>query len=323
MTRQRCVLAVDGGNTKTTAVVADRSGTVIATAQGGCSDIHWVHGPGAACAELDSMIEAALAAANCSESDLEVGVFSLAGCDWPEDHDLLVKHMVASHRFGFDPLIFNDAYGGLRSAAPTWEGIALICGTGNAVAARRRNGVSFHLGFWPDTIGGITFSQAALDAVQRDHLKLGPKTSLTTRALELYDAEDGMDLLHQFTRVGGRTQADMVLMSPVLLDEADLGDPVAHDIVATGGTNLGQQGAMCAGRIGLEVARSPIVMSGGLFRHPSTVLEDAIMAELPGAISARTSRPPVIGALLVAGDLLGESWDADELSKSLDQSADL
>lgn len=320
MTQKRCVLAVDGGNTKTTAVVADEFGTVIGIAHGGCSDIHSVYGPDAACSELNSTIAAALVAANCSESDLAVGVFSLAGCDWPEDYDLLLKHIATSHSFGFEPLVFNDAYGGLRSAAPRWEGIALICGTGNAVAARRRDGASFHLGFWPDTIGGITFSQAALDAVQRDYLELGPKTSLTGRALELYDADDGMDLLHQFTRIGGRSQADMVLMSPVLLDEADGGDGVAHDIVATGGTNLGRQGRMCAARIGLEVTGSPVVMSGGLFRHPSTILENAVMAELPGAVSARTHRPPVIGAILVCGDLLGETWDADELTQSLDRS---
>lgn len=317
MTRQRHVLAVDGGNTKTTAVVVDESGTTIGTAHGGCSDIHWEHGPAAACAELDSTIAAALTVANCSEEEIEVGVFSLAGCDWPEDHELLVSHMAESHRFGFDPLIFNDAYGGLRSAVQSWEGIALICGTGNAVAARKQDGSSFHLGFWPDTIGGITFSQAALDAVQRDHLGIGPQTSLTARACELFGAKDGMDLLHQFTRVGGRTQSDMVRMSPVLLDEADRGDSVAYNIVATGGTNLGLQGRMCAGRIGLEIEGSPVVMSGGLFRHPSTVLEEAIMAKLPGAVSARTNKPPVVGALLVASDLLQERWDADELHASL------
>lgn len=317
MTPNEFVIGVDGGNTKTTVVVADRKGRVIGVAHGGCSDIHGVVSPTGACAELTRTIEAALASANCAAGDLAAGVFSLAGADWPEDNELLTNHLTNTFAFQFEPLVVNDALGGLRSAAPDWEGIALICGTGNAVAARRRDGASFHLGFWPDTIGGVTFSRAALDAVQRDHLGLGPATSLTARALELYEATDPIDLLHLFTRIGGLGEPDMVRMSPVLLDEADAGDEVAWQIVSEGGKHLGGQGRISAERIDLAVAGSLVVMSGGLFRHPSTVLESAIMNELPGAVSARTTRPPVVGALLAAMDMIGEDWDADQLHRSL------
>ncbi|MGI9598761.1 MAG: BadF/BadG/BcrA/BcrD ATPase family protein, partial [Acidimicrobiales bacterium] len=207
------VLGVDGGNTKTIAVVANETGQVLGVGRGGCTDVHGINGPAGACAELSRVIEAALSAATCSSADLDIGVFSLAGADWPEDHQRLHSHLVNGFDFGFDPVVVNDAIGGLRSAAPNWEGIALICGTGNAVGARRRDGASFHLGFWPDTIGAVVLSGTALDAVQRDFLGLGPPTSLTDRALDLYGVTDPLELLHLFTKVDGYGREEQVKMS--------------------------------------------------------------------------------------------------------------
>lgn len=317
MKTDRLVLGVDGGNTKTIAVVADSTGAVFGIGRGGCTDVHGVNGADGACAELSRTIRAALGGAGCGEPDLDIGVFSLAGADWPEDQQRLDGHLRADFDFGFDPVILNDAIGGLRSGAPDWEGIALICGTGNAVGARRRDGVSFHLGFWPDTIGAVVLSGFALDAVQRDYLRLGPETSLTDRALELYGAKDPLELLHLFTRVDGFGRSEQVMMSPVLFDEAERGDEVAHQMVVKAGAALGAQGRISAERIGLDIVGTPVVMSGGLFRHPSKILEHTVMQELPGARAARTDRPPVVGPLLVAIDMVGESCDPDRLHRSL------
>jgi N-acetylglucosamine kinase-like BadF-type ATPase len=246
-------------------------------------------------------------------------VFSLAGADWPEDYEFLRSHLSTEFSFRFSPVVVNDSIGGLRSGAPDWEGIAIICGTGNAVGARRRDGVYFHLGFWPDTIGALALSRAALDAVSRDHLGLGPATSLTARAIELFDTDDPMTLLHELTRRGGLGRSDVVRMSPVLLDEADRGDRVALDLVSTAGRALGGQGRVSAEHIDLEVVESRVVMGGGLFRHPTMVLEEAVMSELPGARPTRTTGPPVIGALLAAMDTIGSDCDPDALRRSLEE----
>ena len=168
-----------------------------------------------ALAELDWVVEVALQRAGCGPADLQAGVFSLAGADWPEDDDYLLRHL-RQCSFGFDPVVINDSIGGLRLAVPKWEGIAVICGTGNAVGARRRDGGCFHLGFWPDTVGAGSLSQEALDAVLRDHLGLGPPTSLTDRALGLYESPDPVEMQHRFTRRGGYGRSEIVRMSPVL-----------------------------------------------------------------------------------------------------------
>ena len=310
------VIGVDGGNTSTTAVVADGSGTVVGVGDGGCTDIYGVTSPPQALDELDRVVGTALREAGLGPGQLRSGVFSLAGADWPEDHDYLRSHL-GGCSFGFEPLVVNDAMGGLRLGSPLWEGIAVICGTGNAVGARRRDGTCFHLGFWPDTVGAATLSQAALDAVLRHHLGLGPPTTLTDRALGLYGAADPIELQHRFTGRGGLGRSDLVRMSPLLLDEADRRDEVALEIVTAAGRAMGGQGRVSAERIGLRVAGATAVLGGGLFQHPTDVLVDAVMEELPGAVAHRTTLPPVIGAVMAAYDQIGHQSDPEELDRSL------
>ena len=310
------VIGVDGGNTSTTAVVVHSAGNVAGVGDGGCTDIYGVASPSQALDELDRVVGAALQQAGCGP-DLRAGVFSLAGADWPEDHNYLRRHLT-SCSFGFEPVVVNDAMGGLRLGSPSWEGIAVICGPGNAVGARRRDGTCFHLGFWPDTVGAATLSQAALDAVLRDHLGLGPSTSLTDRALGLYGAADPIELQHRFTGRSGLGRAELVRMSPVLLDEADRRDEVALQIVTAAGRAMGGQSRVSAERIGLDVAGASAVLGGGLFQHPTSALADAVMSELPGAVPVRTALPPVIGAVMAAFDLVGEAFDPKELNRSLE-----
>ena len=316
MAKNWYVIGVDGGNTSTTAVVVDGSGTVVGVGDGGCTDIYGVSSPPEALAELDRVVARALRHAGCDPADLRAGVFSLAGADWPEDHDYLRGHL-RKRSFGFEPVVVNDSLGGLRLGSRAWEGIAVICGTGNAVGARRRDGTCFHLGFWPDTVGAATLSQAALDAVLRHHLDLGPPTSLTDRALGLYGAADPIDLQHRFTGRDGLGRTDLVRMSPVLLDEADRRDEVALEIATAAGRAMGGQGRASAARIGLEVTGATTVLGGGLFQHPTTVLADAVMAELPGAVAHRTVLPPVIGAVMAALDQIGAESDPERLNRSL------
>src|SRR5262249_27242365 len=89
MTKARHLLAVDGGNTTTTAIVADASGSIAGAARGACSDIYATATPGEALAELVATVRAALVAAGLTDRDLLGAAYSLAGADWPEDFALL------------------------------------------------------------------------------------------------------------------------------------------------------------------------------------------------------------------------------------------
>ena len=146
---------------------------------------------------------------------------------------------------------------------------------------------------------------------------MGPETALTDSALALYDAEDAIGLLHEFTRRGGLAEPEVDRLAPVVLDAADAGDAVAQAIVADKGGILGRQGRACAAQLGLPLAGTRIVLSGRVFAHPTERLAAATMAELPGAVAVRHPAPPVAGALLLALDRLGVEADAATVAAGL------
>jgi N-acetylglucosamine kinase-like BadF-type ATPase len=311
------VLAVDGGNTKTLAVVAGADGRVRGLGRTGCSDIYNAPSPATALETVERAVAAALAEAGIGADALEAAVFSMAGADWPEDFTLLDRELRRRLALPVVPLVVNDAMGALRTGAPDWVGIAVVSGTFNAVGARRPDGRLFHLGFWPDGAGGRDLGRLGLEAVYRADLGLAPETALTERALELYGADDPIALLHAFTRRGGLQESDQDRLSPAVLDVAEAGDPVAREIVLERGRLLGGQGRVAAERIELPLAGTLVVLTGSVFAHPTELLAGAVMAELPGAEPVRHGPPPIAGAVLLALDRIGIRADPATVGASL------
>src|SRR5215831_15162460 len=116
------VLAVDGGNTKTIALVAALDGTILGAGRAGCSDIYQtsIEGTGfldtteAAIANIEYAVETALKAAQVKASNLTSAVFNMAGADWPEDFTLL-ENAMRIRGYGRNLKIQNDAMGVLHA----------------------------------------------------------------------------------------------------------------------------------------------------------------------------------------------------------------
>jgi N-acetylglucosamine kinase-like BadF-type ATPase len=311
------VLAVDGGNTKTIAAVAGAGGVTRGAGQSGCSDIYNAATPEQAIDAIEAAARQALATAGVAAEAIGAAAFSLAGADWPEDFALLESALRDRLGLAAPPLVVNDALGALRTGSPDWTGVAVVSGTYNAVGARNPGGDVFHLGFWPDGAGGRHIGRCGLDAVYRAALGIAPATALTERALALYGVRDAIALLHEFTRRGGLGDAEHDRLAPVLLDVADGGDAVAQSIVADAGRVLGKQARASAAQLGLLLEGARVVLTGGVFDHPTDRLATATMAELPGAVPVRHGPPPIAGALLLAYDRLGVAVDASTVAAGL------
>src|SRR5687767_1007943 len=111
------VLGVDGGNTKTLALVAREDGVILGAGRAGCGDIYGATSAEAAIAEIEQAVEVALTEAGIRPSDLSVGAFSLAGADWPEDFKLL-EDTLRGRGYGQRIVVVNDA---MRSEEHTSE----------------------------------------------------------------------------------------------------------------------------------------------------------------------------------------------------------
>lgn len=316
------VLAVDGGNTKTLALVAALDGTILGRGRSGCSDIYNTfsmasYGQEAldlALANLEQAINDALDAARVKAQDLLVGVFNLAGADWPEDFALL-RAAMQTRGFGQTIIVQNDAFGVLHTGHADPMGVSILCGTGAAVGARGPGGRSWHASYWLDTGGSIDLGRKTLELVYRSALGLAAPTTLTGRVLDLFQVETVEDVLHRLT---GRETRKLHIrqidrLAPALLDEAHAGDSLARGLVREHGNALGLYANVAARRVGLTDSAFPLVLAGGVLRHPSPLLADAIVeavrAASPAVQPARAPFEPVVGVLFSALAAAGVQLD--------------
>ena len=103
----------------------------------------------------------------------------------------------------------------------------------------------------------------------------------------------------------------------MVIDAADDGDEIAREIVDGKARILGVQARATAAQLDLPLEGTRVVLSGGVFSHPSERLARGAMAELPGAVPVRQAPPPVAGALLLALDRAGIGVAAADVGADL------
>jgi len=304
--RQRYFLGVDGGNTKTIALVGRSDGAVVGWGRAGCSDIYALPVPQAR-ASLLRAVHAALEHANIAADHLAAGAFSMAGADWPEDIALLTA-MVEQAGFGRAVRVVNDSIGALRAGTDEAYGVSIVCGTGIATGARGVNGQIWHSSFWQVPQGGEQLGREALAAVYRAELGIGEPTVLTAQLLEYFGQRRVVDLLHSRT-ARGSSPASVRHLAALVLDAAEAGDKAASAIVKNHGAIMGDYARAAARQVGIAQTAYPLVLAGGVLRHPSPLLAASIIervrAESPAVRPVRARFEPVVGALLLAYEAAG------------------
>jgi N-acetylglucosamine kinase-like BadF-type ATPase len=320
------VLAVDGGNTKTIAIVATTEGEVLGAAYGGCGDIYNAAAGNdgldpalSALTNVEGTVLAALAAAGVEAADLAVSVLNMAGADWSEDIDFWREAMTA-RGYGRNVHVQNDALGALYIGSPDATGVSVVCGTGVATGARAQDGRVWHASYWQDEAqGNAHLGQKTLVAVFRSALGIEPPTSLMARVLSHFGAPSVEGLLYLFHNRRHTAPGGLDRLAPILLDEAEAGDGVALRVVREHGEALGDIALAAARRVEIEHTPFHLVLAGGVFRHPTTTLEEAIVTRVhltaPGVHPVRTTQEPIIGVLMEALTLAGTAVDPSTLDR--------
>jgi len=313
------VLGVDGGNTKTIALVAALDGTILGAGRAGCGDIYnapiegtnWPDSAAAAIANIEYAVETALQAAQVKAADLVTAVFNMAGADWLEDFALLETAMKV-RGYGRGLTVQNDAMGVLHAGVADNIGVSVICGTGGATGARGPDGRTWHSSMWQDQVqGSLQMSRKAFDAVIRSELGIEPPTTIKQRFLDYFGLDNVEEMLHLFT---GRVQSPARRLDGLtrfLLDEAEAGDVAARQIVQEHGRALGNYAVVAARSVGLEGTPFSLVLAGGVLRHPSTLLADTIVERVqltsPEVRPTRSRFEPIIGVLFSALEAAGKT----------------
>src|SRR5260221_2677765 len=307
----QCILAVDGGNTKTIALVAALDGTVLGIGRGGCSDMYNAEptdgaeaSAAAALANAEHAVRVALLAGGVPRVEIGVGVFNMAGADWPEDIQFW-REAMRERGMGREIIAQNDALGVLYAASPDATGVSIVAGTGVATGARAPDGRVWHSSFWQDQAQGSShLGQKLLFAIYRSALGIDPPTSLTARVLAFLDAHSVEAVLHLFNNRQQPAPGKVDPLAPILLDEAHAGDMVALRVGREHGAARGDFALAAARQVGLDGTAYPRVLAGGLFRHPTTALEGGIVARrratAPALRALRSRAEPIVGVVVEA-----------------------
>src|SRR5581483_6594661 len=141
--------------------------------------------------------------------------------------------------------------------------------------------------------GGWALGATALEAVYAAELRIAPATALTAAALEAFGAATVEEVLHSFTRRGGRPPFEASLLAPAVVRLAAGGDEVARRIVLDQGAALGDMARAAARIVGLAGRPYPLVLLGGVLRgEGAELLVGEIRKRVPDGVPVRTRFEP-------------------------------
>jgi N-acetylglucosamine kinase-like BadF-type ATPase len=298
------IIGVDGGGTKTLALVADLDGNVLGRGVSGPSNYQIV-GAEAAFAALEESIHIARKTAGVENPKITAICLGIGGVSRPEDIRLF-NEWAKRHYPGIPASIGNDIRLVLAAGTPKYWGIALISGTGSIAWGRSPDGKEIRVGGWGYLLGdegsGYAMGISALKSVSQEADGRAPKTSLTPRILEHWSLKQPSELINKVYRPE-ISRAEIARLAE-LIDTAATEDydDVANDILENAGIALAQMVASVAQQLGLENTPIPCALAGSVLvsgqglrpqfekamkkRHPEIWIEPIQMVSEPalGAI---------------------------------------
>jgi N-acetylglucosamine kinase-like BadF-type ATPase len=309
------LLGVDGGATKTVAIVADASGRVLGAGRGGSSDIHAEHDPQVAIDRVADAARQALAAAGVTGSDPSAAAFGLCGADWPEDMTLYQEGLAERLGLSRPPSVVNDALGALRVGTPDGVGVSLVIGTGGAIGARGPAGATWFSGMRLEASGATELGRIAYARLIRGTYGGGPIPDFQPTALATHGVDTVEDLVRAITaRDTGTGDQGIARLAPVLLEAGHAGDPVARSAIEEHAIMLAGYVRAAAERVGFDDPdQATLVVTGGVLRHRCTDLLTAISSHAGGQRVVRPDAEPVYGVVLLAADEVGVRPDVETL----------
>jgi N-acetylglucosamine kinase-like BadF-type ATPase len=293
-------LGIDVGATKTHALLADATGSVVGFGTAGPGNPFHVGHDGLLRA-IASATEQALQAPRAAKADIRGAGVGIAGYNWPSEY-LALSRTIQALGLTAPVALVNDTIIGLLAGARAGWGVGLVAGTHcncRGWDRDRREGrvVGFRMG---EAAGGKILVRQAVYAVARHHTRRGPETSLSAALVCAVRARDVADLLEGLAAGRYALAADA---APIVFAEADRGDPVAVELIRWAGRELGGLAAGVIRQLGLEAAAFDVVLIGGLFKGGPRLIRavaEVIGPLAPQARLVKLEAPPAVGGVLLA-----------------------
>lgn len=302
--RETYFLGVDGGGTKTRAIVTNGNFRVLGEAVSGASNPHRV-GWKEAVANLKDAVKEALRQAGLGQGDITAAGFGIAGVSHPIHYHTMKDALERAFDIEHMELV-TDAKAALTGALDGKPGVIVIAGTGSIALGVNEAGDEARSGGYGPTFSdegsGYDISRRALQAVAASFDGRSPQTALTeriTRELGVASAADLPSVIY----TNDSRPAKIASLANVVAEAAKDGDEVARAILADAGAELGALAVAVIRRLGLEQQAFRVAFVGSVFNSGEHLFEpfrQVILRAAPQAEIAEPLHPPTIGAVKLA-----------------------
>ena len=281
-------VGVDGGGSKTSAVVVDETGREIGRGVAGASNYQGI-GLAVATANVRKAVETAVAMTGRDELPA-FALIGIAGIDRPQDLALWQQALGQAAPLARQYEICGD-FELILYALPGDTGLGLICGTGSIAFGRDGRGKKTRSGGWGHFFGdegsGLWFGREALMAAVKASDGRGPKTIL----LDLIMAEWGLSTPANFigevygsgTGSQGIDNTKIARLARLVFQASEGGDDVAKLLIRNAINELALALKACDKNLFFDKPPG-LAVTGGLILHSPGFL-DGLLKRLHAMMS--------------------------------------
>lgn len=310
----RRVIGVDGGNSKTLALVSDEEGHILGLARAEGSNHEGIGFPSAE-RVLHRITHDALADAGISEP-IDCAFWALAGADVKSDFERL-ESIVTRIGIANENIVKNDVSAVMGAGFSRGWGVGIVCGAGFSAGGIAPDGHELQFpslgpatGDWG---GGEEIGLEVLRLAHRSYDGRGAPSLLVDRV----PVALGMTSLEELPARMREGSLDWTavrdVLPPILFDVAQTGDNVARDLVMRIGEEVATSAATIIKRLGMQELEVEVVLGGSVFNGAGSLLletiEERVRRAAPLARIIRPEFPPVVGAVFQALRFLGIDID--------------
>jgi len=297
------VLGVDGGGTKTHAVIADEHGRVLGEGFAGPSNPLRV-GVNTAAAAVREAVDQACDAAGMRRADIVAAEVGLAGVRRADLRERMRESLIG---LGVNSVeVVTDAEIALYGATGGAPGLVLIAGTGSICCGRNARGKRGCAGGWGplagDEGGGAWLARRALQAVAQATDGRGPATTLCQAACAYFNVSTADDLSLALY-APSMTNERIAGFGRQVVEAAQKKDAVAREIITEAGRELGKAAVAVIRKLQMEPERFQVAYVGGVFRAGELILSplrEVVTRTAPQAYFAPPQLAPAIAAAQMA-----------------------
>ncbi len=259
MAEKKYYLGVDGGGSKTTAVVYDEKGCFVGKATGESINYYSVGLENARQAMADII---GLLPQKCFDCAV-IGMSALNDRASDEETERFCRDIIISNKIIMD----SDLFIALEAMNCEGECAFVISGTGSMAVCRSEGGEISHAGGFGYIIGdegsGYSIALSAIKTAIRAAESIVPPTALTESCLKYFSAETVYDLIDIFYEKTVSRKNVAAFAKEVCLC-AENGDVTAHEILRNEAMLLSQT---VSSLIKGKNAGIPVGLWGGIFQH--------------------------------------------------------